>query len=196
MSFCLLLQSSSQSSGEEGKWEAAHKSAVEIFQAAITSPLGLLGLMVLVIGLTCFVIVYVGKASGKVQLTMFAIMFCGVVAFGVAVMRVQREVQYDLSFKLLFPEGTLQDPDTAKVVPFVVRKHQPDALPQLESNGYAVSRGVGGLGVDIYKLSPGDLLHVEVEDEGKRWRSVDVKLPESQLQMHPVKHQAETGVQR
>lgn len=62
------------------------RRAPEVIQEAAKSPLGLFALMILVLAVLAFF--FFREASERTRVAIFALMFCGVAAFGYAILRV------------------------------------------------------------------------------------------------------------
>jgi hypothetical protein len=91
---------------------------------------------------------------------------------------------YDITFKLLFPEGRPRNPFRSPVEVFLQRTGE--AAPRrLESDRFRETRGQGGINVEIPHLRPGDKVYITVREEQELWRSDDIRLPDAQLKMNP-----------
>ena len=169
---------------------SALKSVPDIIKAASGTNLGILALLILVLAL--FGVYLVRKSRVHYQFAVFLLMLCGVAAFGYAAIVVQREDALraaqtspeaipDLRLSLLFVGKDAANPQRARVTAYVekkktgVRELRPDIV------GHP---GPGGMYLDFTKLAVGDIVSVEVEDQGKKWQSYDMPMLEANLQMN------------
>jgi hypothetical protein len=128
-------------------------------------------------------------------------MFAGVSVFSVQLITVQREISArvlqdslentrdqfrqridELKLKLRFPKGVKVTGDQA-VVRSYLQKRNESTTSLIDGTQFMQFNNDEGLSLQYSGLPIGSKFWVEVEDGGKRWRSPDVKIPESELAM-------------
>jgi hypothetical protein len=166
--------------------ENVMKSVPEIIKAASGTNLGILALLILVLALFGF---YFFRKSGVgYQFAVFLLMFCGVSAFGYAAITVQMEDARrtstaipDLRLSLLFVGQLAANPSRARVTAYVEKKATGKREARPEIVGHP---GPGGIYLDFTNLLVGDIISVEVEDQGRKWQSFDMPMLQANLQMN------------
>jgi len=163
------------------------KTVPEIIRAASATNLGILALLILVLALFGF---YFFRKSGTgYQLVVFVFMFAGVSAFGFAAITVQRDDALrgpivaipDLRLSLLFMGPLAANPSRAHVTAYVEKKSSGKRELRPDIVGHP---GPGGMYLDFTNLAVGDIISVEVEDQGKKWQSFDMPMLQANLQMN------------
>ncbi len=161
------------------------KTVPEIIRAASATNLGILALLILVLALFGF---YFFRKSGTgYQLVVFVLMFAGVSAFGFSAITVQRDDSLhtvtipDLRLSLLFMGPLAANPSRAHVTAYVEKKSSGKREPRPDIVGHP---GPGGMYLDFTHLAVGDIISVEVEDQGKKWQSFDMPMLQANLQMN------------
>jgi hypothetical protein len=181
--------------------EAGLKTIPEIINAAKSSNLGILALLILALAVVGF---YFFRNSGvHYRLAVFVLMLAGAAVFGYATLVAQREdaiharedaihaqvtILPELKLNLAFPGDNAANPHRAQVKAYVTPKTEPDsaidAAQHLRTDVQAVP-GPGGMYLVFSKLSVGDTVYVEVSDQNKKWQSYAMRMLEANLQMLP-----------
>jgi hypothetical protein len=86
---------------------------------------------------------------------------------------------FDQRLNLIFPDKDPPSPWNAVCHAFVLKKNEAQEQP----HEVHLERGGGGIVVTISALSLGDVIHVEVEEAGRKWRSDDTPFGAAQLPM-------------
>ena len=181
--------------------EAGLKTIPEIINAAKSSNLGILALIILalaVVGLHFF------RNSGMpYRLAVFVLMLAGAAVFGYAALVAQREdairahgdvvqaqvmILPELKLNLAFPTESVVNPHRAQVKVYVRPNDESDSAidadQHLRKDVQAVP-GPGGVYLVFSKLKVGDTVYVEVSDQNKKWQSYAMRMLEANLQMFP-----------
>src|SRR4051794_25004219 len=162
----------------------------DIIKAASTSVLGILALLIVILGTLAFVFF---RHRKEYQLHVFLCFFIGIVGFGAVLIWLQRQDATealaqasrvrDLRLHLLFSGAGSANPMRAVVQAF--RQGRSDAKEIALTNGVQTIRGAGGVLLQFDELQMGDRVYVIVSDQGKQWRSDDMRVLEAQLAMNP-----------
>jgi hypothetical protein len=186
---CPFSFSGGTTSGEIFMPDNVIKTVPEIIKAASGTNLGILALLILVLALFGFY--FFRKTGAGYQFLVFLVMFCGVSAFGYAAITVQRDATIrnplatvaipDLRLSLLFMGPLAANPSRAHVTAYVEKKASGKREARPDIVGHP---GPGGMYLDFTNLSVGDIISVEVEDQGKKWQSFDMPMLQANLQMN------------
>jgi hypothetical protein len=90
---------------------------------------------------------------------------------------------YDMRLSLIFPENNPANPFKLTSSKVYVQKKGERATNTYELASF--EQGQGGIVVNLPKLNFGDKLYVDIEEQGKKWRSDDMIAPAAHLKMHP-----------
>jgi hypothetical protein len=161
----------------------------DIIKAASTSPLGILALLIVVLGILA--LAYFRKRPSY-QLLVFLCFFVGVAGFGVVLIWLQRDDAAralaqathvrDLRLHLVFAGPDAANPMSASVQAF---RQRPGQEEKSLTPAIQLIRGAGGMMLHFDELDMGDRVYVLVSDHGKEWRSDDMRVLEAQLAMNP-----------
>lgn len=166
----------------------ALRAAPDIIKAASSTPLGILALLILVVGVLGFC--FFRNRGAVIQLIAFALVFLAMVGFGGIAMGIQRtellekttsDIIPDITLRLTFPDSAAANPQRAKATAWVLRRST-GKKEQFQDIGHS---GPGGIYLNLSKIGVGDIISVQVEDRGKKWQSYDMRMLEANLQMNP-----------
>jgi hypothetical protein len=91
---------------------------------------------------------------------------------------------FDQRLSLIFPDKDPPNPNQAECHAFVLKKNESQERPY----DARFERGQGGIVVTFRDLKLGDYIHVEVEEQGRTWRSDDTPFGAAQLNMKFMQH--------
>lgn len=161
----------------------------DIIKAASTSPLGILALLILILGLLALRLF---RGQPKYRLAAFICFFGAMVGFGAYTLWLQHEDAAqalaqvarvrDLRLHLLFAGAEAANPMRAAV--YAYRQRLGQSAEDTLSQSVQTIRGAGGVMLAFDELHMGDRLYVVVRDHGKEWRSDDMRVLEAQLAMN------------
>lgn len=200
----LLMQASAQ---DPGGWAKVLESLADLVRAASNNPFGILALALVCVAVWIYAVRREGTspawpthALGLVAILALAggalemyFRNAGLESRDARLKALQTDLDaaqqklarpYDMTFKLLFPEGQLRDPFTPEVEVWV-KKRGEQAATRLGAGLFQDIRGEGGINVEVPQLSPGDKVFITLRERQGIWRSDDVRLPEAQLRMNP-----------
>jgi hypothetical protein len=173
----------------------ALKTIPEIITAASGTVLGIVALLILVLAFFGYFF-FKNEQAVRYRLAVFVLMFVGTAGFSFAALlaqradaqRVQAQLLPQLKLNLAFSGVEAANPYRAKVSVFVQPNNHVEGeydSPQYLRADIASVPGPGGVTLEFRQLAVGDRVYVEVEDQGKKWRSYPMTMLEANLQMNP-----------